>query len=160
MSGQPLLAVENLMRHYQEPSRSFLRRAKRIEALNDVSFDVDAGRCFGIFGDSGAGKSTLARAIMALETPDGGRIPLMGHDQFALPAHDADPVDGRPFFQAFRTVVCGASVVGAAPTAAVLDLAEGPYGQGMRTRADGVRCNCGPPYFLRRAPENGLTDPF
>jgi aldehyde dehydrogenase (NAD+) len=123
MSGQPLLAVENLMRHYQEPSRSFLRRAKRIEALNDVSFDVDAGRCFGIFGDSGAGKSTLARAIMALETPDGGRIRLMGKDLFALPANDRKAL-GRHVQMVFQDAFAAFE-----PSALVLDVVAEPQDQ-------------------------------
>jgi hypothetical protein len=74
--------------------------------------------------------------------------------------HVAVAVVGTPVFLAVKTVVCGASLVVAAPTAAVLALADGPYGQGMQTLGDGVRYNCGPPYILRPAPDYGLHDHY
>ena len=48
--------------------------------LDDVSFTLDAGECFGIVGLSGGGKSTLAKIIARLIPSDGGKIFLCGED--------------------------------------------------------------------------------
>ena len=45
---------------------------KKVEALKDVSFSVEAGELFGIIGPDGAGKSTLFRILTTLLLPDSG----------------------------------------------------------------------------------------
>ncbi|MGI9437356.1 MAG: hypothetical protein ACR2Q4_21420 [Geminicoccaceae bacterium] len=55
---------------------------------------------------------------------------------------------GTPFYLAFKTVICGASVVVAAPTAAIIALADSPYSIGVDKLGDGLAANCGPPYVL------------
>ena len=47
-------------------------------AVNDVSFDVEAGQVVAIIGPSGSGKSTLLRCINLLEIPERGRITVEG----------------------------------------------------------------------------------
>ena len=44
----------------------------KVEALNDVSLEIEEGDIYGIIGYSGAGKSTLVRMINALEVPTSG----------------------------------------------------------------------------------------
>ena len=51
-----------------------------VRALVDVDMRVDSGRTLGIVGESGSGKSTAARAIVGLESRDGGVLQLGGHD--------------------------------------------------------------------------------
>ncbi len=48
--------------------------------LDDVSFDVPAGRTFAIVGSSGAGKSTISRLIFRFYEPSAGRITIDGQD--------------------------------------------------------------------------------
>lgn len=55
---------------------------------------------------------------------------------------------GTPFYLAFKTAVCGATLVVAAPAAAVLTVADSPYGLSVDQLGDGVATNCGPPYVL------------
>ena len=55
---------------------------------------------------------------------------------------------GTPFYLAFKTAVCGASLVVAAPAAAALALTDSPYGMTVTELGDGVAANCGPPYVL------------
>jgi len=76
----PLLAVENLTRHYPLPRESLFRAPGEVRALDGVSFRIEAGRSLGIVGESGSGKSTLARVAMALEPPSAGRVLLDGQD--------------------------------------------------------------------------------
>ena len=47
-------------------------------AVDDVSFDLHAGRTLGLVGSSGCGKTTLARAILRLIPAQAGRVLLEG----------------------------------------------------------------------------------
>ena len=46
----------------------------KIQALNDVSFNVNQGEIMSIVGSNGAGKSTLLRCIAGLIRPQRGRV--------------------------------------------------------------------------------------
>lgn len=54
--------------------------ARRVRAVNDVSFTVQRGEVFGLVGESGSGKSTLARGIAGLLELDDGKLTLDGRD--------------------------------------------------------------------------------
>ncbi len=82
--SEPLLEVENLVRHYTRPRKSLFGKKPVVQALNGVSFEVHQGESFGIVGESGSGKSTLARAILALEEPTAGSVRFKGENLFAL----------------------------------------------------------------------------
>ena len=51
---------------------------KRVHAVNDVTFKVNAGEVFGIVGPNGAGKSTLLKMFMGFIRPGSGLIALFG----------------------------------------------------------------------------------
>lgn len=61
------LRVENVSKRYED-----------FTAVNDLSFDVRAGRVFGFLGPNGAGKTTTIRMIVGITAPDDGRIELFG----------------------------------------------------------------------------------
>ncbi len=48
--------------------------------VDDVSFDVQAGRIVALLGENGAGKSTLIKILAGVYGRDGGRLELDGHD--------------------------------------------------------------------------------
>ena len=81
----PLLRVEHVGKTYRLPRERLVGPAPLLQALDDVSFVLHAGRSLGIVGESGSGKSTLARLVMALEAPTQGRVLLDGEDLHALP---------------------------------------------------------------------------
>ncbi|MES2633161.1 MAG: ATP-binding cassette domain-containing protein [Pseudomonadota bacterium] len=85
---EPLLRVENLVRHYAMPREKLFGPPPVVQALNGVSFTIEAGRSLGIVGESGSGKSTLARLVMALDRPTAGQVWLMGRDLHALPREE------------------------------------------------------------------------
>jgi ABC-type glutathione transport system ATPase component len=82
----PLLALHDLVKHYQLPRESLWRPPAVVEALRGVSLQLSAGESLGIVGESGSGKSTLARLVMALEAPTSGRVVMDGIDLQTLSA--------------------------------------------------------------------------
>ena len=48
-------------------------------AVDDLSFNVRAGRVFGFLGPNGAGKTTTIRMIVGITAPDEGKIELFGN---------------------------------------------------------------------------------
>ena len=54
-----------------------------IEAVRDVSLQVQAGTIYGLVGSDGAGKSTLLRMAATMIKPDAGRITIGGLDVVA-----------------------------------------------------------------------------
>jgi peptide/nickel transport system ATP-binding protein len=83
---QPLLVIDRVSKQYRLPREHLLSSAPVVQALDDVSFTLHAGRSLGIVGESGSGKSTLARLVMALEAPTSGRVLLDGQDLNTLSA--------------------------------------------------------------------------
>jgi len=87
-----LLSVENL-------SVSFGTEDGRVTVVEDVSFEVPAGKTVGLVGESGCGKSVSAMTIMRLlPSPpsriDGGRIAFDGKDLAQLPEDEMRAVRG------------------------------------------------------------------
>jgi peptide/nickel transport system ATP-binding protein len=80
-----LLDVQHVSQQYSLPKASLFAKAGHVQALNDVSFQLSAGKSLGIVGESGSGKSTLARLVMALEKPTQGQVMFKGQDLNALP---------------------------------------------------------------------------
>lgn len=52
----------------------------KVQALRDVSFEVQRGELFGLIGPDGAGKTTLFRLLATLINPDGGTATVDGCD--------------------------------------------------------------------------------
>jgi len=51
---------------------------KRVEAVRDVSFEVQRGEIFGFLGPNGAGKTTTLKMLMGLIFPTRGRAEVLG----------------------------------------------------------------------------------
>ena len=55
-----------------------LKPEDAFEALKGVSFDVAAGRTFGIVGRNGSGKSTMLKLIAGIGRPTAGTVRVQG----------------------------------------------------------------------------------
>jgi peptide/nickel transport system ATP-binding protein len=50
------------------------RATPALRAVDDVSFDIPRGTCFGLVGESGCGKTTLSKVILRALEPDAGQV--------------------------------------------------------------------------------------
>lgn len=75
--NEPLLQVRSLCKHFPIKGKGFLsRRIGAVKAVDDVSFDLQAGETLGLVGESGSGKTTCARSILRALQPTGGEVIL------------------------------------------------------------------------------------
>jgi len=79
------ISIRNLSKTYPVPFRrlrAFFRRPVKepVEALREVSFDVNTGEIFGLIGRNGAGKTTLTKIVATLVQPTTGSVSVRGHD--------------------------------------------------------------------------------
>lgn len=51
---------------------------KKVQAVSDLSFEINQGEVFGLIGPNGAGKSTTIRMLLGLIRPDEGTILFSG----------------------------------------------------------------------------------
>jgi oligopeptide transport system ATP-binding protein len=80
-SGEPLLRVENLVKHFPlTQGIVFKKTIGQVRAVDGVSFTLNAGETLGLVGESGCGKSTVSKLIMHLEKPTSGTIFYKGTD--------------------------------------------------------------------------------
>jgi peptide/nickel transport system ATP-binding protein len=72
---KPHLRVEEISKSFSLHSGSWIKgKTSLMRAVDNVSFDVKRGECFGLVGESGCGKTTLSKIIMRALTPDAGKI--------------------------------------------------------------------------------------
>lgn len=57
---------------------NLVKRFGQLTAVNDVSFEIHRGSCFGLLGPNGAGKTTTIELMEGIKTPDSGRILYQG----------------------------------------------------------------------------------
>jgi Cu-processing system ATP-binding protein len=56
------------------------KKYKDFVAVNDVSFDVEAGETFALLGPNGSGKTTTLKCLVGLTLPTSGKIAVEGFD--------------------------------------------------------------------------------
>jgi len=66
-NGSPIITLENVSKTFGE-----------IEAIKNISLQIESGKVYSILGPSGSGKSTLLRCINYLEQPEQGRVFIDG----------------------------------------------------------------------------------
>ena len=79
-----LVEVEGLVKHFVARRSVFGRPLSHVQAVDGVSFRVEAGKTLALVGESGSGKSTVGRLVLRLIEPTAGRVRFAGQDVFAL----------------------------------------------------------------------------
>lgn len=77
-----VLRTQSLSKTFR--AASWFRAGQAVDAVIDVTVNLERGRTLGIVGESGSGKSTLARCVLRLIDPSQGHIHLAGVDITAL----------------------------------------------------------------------------
>jgi ABC-2 type transport system ATP-binding protein len=68
-TDSPIIEIQNLSRRYG-----------KLDAVNNLSLNVRAGKCYGFFGRNGAGKTTTIKCLLNLLRPDSGTTRVFGLD--------------------------------------------------------------------------------
>jgi ABC-2 type transport system ATP-binding protein len=88
-----ILQVFNLVKNFSD-----------LVAVNDVSFEIRAGTCFGLLGPNGAGKTTTIELMEGIKTPDAGKILYNGEPLGAQFRNEAGIMFQNTALQEFVTV--------------------------------------------------------
>ena len=157
--------------------RNLSKRFGKVQAVRDLSFDVQAGRVTGFLGPNGAGKSTTLRALVGLVRPTAGTATFGGrrYDELERASSHVGAVLEEASFHPGRTGRNHLRVLAAAgehppsrvdEVLSIVDL-EGAanrrvkgYSMGMRQRLAIAAALLGDPEVLiLDEPTNGLDPP-
>lgn len=94
------LSVKNLV-------VEFTSDGEVIHAVNDVSFDIEKGKTFGLVGETGAGKTTIAKAILRIlpQPPariKSGEIFFKGEEMLGLAEEKMRKIRGKNISMIFQ----------------------------------------------------------
>jgi len=91
----PLLAVNDLKKHFRLRGGFFGSAPAWVYAVDGVSFQVERGETLSLVGESGCGKSTVGRAILGLFGITAGQVVLDGQRIDDLSAGTLRPLRRR-----------------------------------------------------------------
>lgn len=77
---EKILQVSHLTKQFNLEAGFFARNNKTVYAVNDVTFDIEKGKTYGIVGESGCGKTTTARLIIQMYKQTSGQIQFNGQE--------------------------------------------------------------------------------
>ena len=76
------IQVDHLQKNFwvrkKKDKRSLFREKEKVEALRDLSFQIERGELVGYIGPNGAGKSSTVKILSGILTPDGGSATIGG----------------------------------------------------------------------------------
>ncbi len=79
MANEPIIQAQGL-------TKRFTVKKKTVEAVTDLTFQVERGELVAFLGPNGAGKSTSLRMLTTLIPPTSGTARVVGHDILRHPA--------------------------------------------------------------------------
>lgn len=79
-----LLKVDKLVKYFPIQQGLFSRAKVLVHAVDDVSFELNAGDTMALVGESGCGKSTLGRLLLRLLDATSGQVWFEGQDLMTM----------------------------------------------------------------------------
>jgi oligopeptide transport system ATP-binding protein len=93
MSGEPLLEVTDLVKHFPIKRGILIdHEVDQVRAVDGISFSIARGETLGLVGESGSGKSTACRAVMQLTPPTSGSVRFEGREIAGLSRRQMRPL--------------------------------------------------------------------
>ena len=80
MSGQALVEVKNLKKHFPIRAGVVRKTVGYVKAVDGVTFNIERGKTMGLVGESGCGKSTTGRTMLRLLDATEGDVSFDGND--------------------------------------------------------------------------------
>lgn len=87
-----VISVKNICKQYISYERGgsfyeavkslFVRKRLLVDAVKDISFEIEEGTITGLLGKNGAGKSTLIKMMTGVLFPTYGEVSVMGYNPF------------------------------------------------------------------------------
>lgn len=91
----PLLEVKNLRTWFPVYGGVFRHQVGEVKAVDDVSFQVEAGKTVGLVGESGSGKTTVGRTILNLIPATSGSVKFDNTEILGCPEKKFRPLRRR-----------------------------------------------------------------
>src|SRR5215217_7568192 len=95
-----MLRIRNLVKTF---AGARVEKHRRVQAVDDVSFEVEDGQLFTLLGPSGCGKTTTLRCIAGLEMPDRGEISIDDRVLFSSERRVRVPANERGLGMVFQS---------------------------------------------------------
>jgi ABC-2 type transport system ATP-binding protein len=93
------IAIEHLTKIYPIPFRR-----EQVEAVKDLSLEVEAGQVYGLLGPNGSGKSTTMKIVLGLVRPTSGTTKIFGRSSRVVESReDVGFLPENPYFYKFLT---------------------------------------------------------
>lgn len=93
-----LLQVSHLVKHFPVRGGVLNRVVAAVQAVSDVSFELEKGVTLGVIGESGCGKSTLGKTVIGLHPPTSGSVTFDGIELTSLSHSEMMPLRRRMQF--------------------------------------------------------------
>jgi peptide/nickel transport system ATP-binding protein/oligopeptide transport system ATP-binding protein len=88
MSGAALLEVRGVSKRFVAKRNLLGRAVSHVNAVDGVSFSLEAGQTLALVGESGCGKSTVGRLVLGLIEPTGGDVRISGRSLGQMSGHE------------------------------------------------------------------------
>ena len=86
---ESIISVQHLKKYYKVYKKQpglmgslkalFARKYESVQAVNDISFEIEPGELVGFIGPNGAGKTTTLKMLAGLLYPTSGSATVLGH---------------------------------------------------------------------------------
>ena len=105
-ADETLLRVRNLQKTFTTKKSTgwFGNTATKVHAVDDVSFDVKRGECFGLVGESGCGKTTTLKLIVRALSASGGSVDWIEGDEKQHSSTDLLQLDSKGIMKFRRKI--------------------------------------------------------